>query len=99
MTAAPLEDYERHYEALRREALGRFDAVDRRGHGLALFLTRGMVAWMQAVSVLHSPRTGGLPKIDPASGPPRGWSVGSTRGELARILAGMILACHKESTR
>lgn len=93
------EYYEQHYEALRREAFGRLGAAQGRGHGLALFLTRGMVAWMKALAVLDSPCGEGLQKTDPAAARSGGWSAGSMRGELTRILAGMILACHEETTR
>jgi hypothetical protein len=79
------------YEALRREALE--SAPDGpRGHGLALFLTRGLPAWLAALTALaHSesatrgrdvaPRDAG-PTLPPPA-----------RAELTRVLAGMVLGC------
>ena len=43
------------YEAMRREAVG-CDAYGPRGHGLALFLSRGMPAWLAALSVFDGPQ-------------------------------------------
>ena len=39
------------YEALRKEAL-EADPLGRRGHGLTLLLSRGMIAWMAALKTL-----------------------------------------------
>jgi hypothetical protein len=86
--------YEQHYEALRREAL---EAGERRAHGLSLFLTRGMVGWMRALSVLQSPAEGGLQGSDPGGTPSRVGPIGTWRGEVTHLLAGMILACQEES--
>lgn len=86
--------YEQHYEALRREAL---ESAERCDHGLTLFLTRGMVAWMKALAVLQSPSNDSVPSCDLGGVPSRVGLTGTWRGELTHLLAGMILACHEES--
>jgi hypothetical protein len=79
------------YEALRREALA--SAPDGpRGHGLALFLTRGLPAWLAALTALAP----AAPAARADAAPPR--EAGPTlqppaRAELTRVLAGMVLAC------
>jgi len=80
----------RHYEALRREALAT-TPVGPRGHGLALFVTRGMAAWLTALAALVPRR--GLPPIvsAPREGPGR--ILPTVRTELTTVLAGMVLAC------
>jgi len=85
------------YEALRQEAL-QADPLGRRGHGLALFLSRGMTAWMVTLSALGSP--------------PPAWQVAEPQGtremasgpsfprsDLTRVLADMVLTCSQESVR
>jgi hypothetical protein len=78
------------YEALRREAL---DAAPfgPRGHGLALFLSRGLPAWLAALTALALPPLPTLPDPRPREGgrPVRPLA----RAELTTVLAGMILAC------
>src|SRR6202030_73924 len=46
-----LMDWKQEYETLRLEAL---PASAHRGHGLALFLSRGMMAWLEALTALRS---------------------------------------------
>ena len=88
---------EQHYEALRRQALGRCD-MESCGHGLALFLSRGMAAWMKALAVLD--RTGDdRSRSDPVCVASQARFSGGLPQELTRILAGMILACHEERSR
>jgi hypothetical protein len=80
------------YEALRRAVL------DTRGHrdlGLALFLRRGMAAWMRAWSAcaaLPSPAPDGPTRMAALSWPP------GVRGDLTRLLVTMVLtATHTEA--
>ena len=84
-----------HYEALRREATST-DVATGRGHGLALFLARGMRAWLDALSALVAPtapaahaRTESPPDRLPVVAP-------SIRADLTAVLAGMVLACTRE---
>lgn len=86
--------YEQHYESLRREALSRDRGLDR-GHGLALFLSRGMVAWMQALATLEPPRATARPQTRAGSGASGPKQLSSIRGELTTVLAGMVLACRR----
>lgn len=74
------------YEELRREADGRIPGAEGGGHGLALFLSRGMVAWMKAVLPLAP--TVPLRDIRPA---PAG-IPGPVREELTGLLVSMLLA-------
>jgi hypothetical protein len=83
------------YERLRREAAeGSWDGE--RGHGLALFLARGMSAWIGALTALapaarqRQMLTEDSPR-DPLPTPPR-----SVRAELTMALAGMVLACSRD---
>ena len=84
----PWPDPERafeQYQALRREALENTS----RGHGLSLFMTQGMSAWLRALSWL-SPRpvvlaSAGVPSERPAL--PSG-----ARSDMTRVLARMVMA-------
>jgi hypothetical protein len=83
------------YEALRREALASaFEGA--RGHGLALFLGRGMTAWLAALRCLvpPSPPRRALGPAAPGSCP-----LPPARAELTTLLAGMVLACTREPAR
>lgn len=81
-----------HYEALRREATGTASGV-RRGHGLALFVVRGMHAWLEALTALAPP----VPRAPAAPLPPGAGPVApAVRAELTVVLAGMVLACAEE---
>jgi hypothetical protein len=79
------------YEALRREAIAAAQDAPR-GHGLALFLARGLPAWLAALSALTP---AGLPTRgpDPVPGEPRAPLGPAVRQELTTVLAGMVLAC------
>jgi hypothetical protein len=80
------------YEALRREA-SREDWRER-GHGMALFMTRGMTSWAAAVAALApavpQPQQGAA---DEAPHSDRPMVALSFRAELTAVLAGMVLAC------
>jgi hypothetical protein len=82
------------YEGLRREAT-ETTPCGLRGHGLALFLTRGLPDWLAALTALpparrRPPETPEAPR-DPG---PTLWP--SARTELTTVLAGMVLACTAE---
>lgn len=70
------------YELLRGNAI--------RGHGLHLFLTRGMLAWIEAVSSLSDRQ---VEAIEPERSPP----AFSSRPEVTTVLANMVLGCMKEA--
>jgi hypothetical protein len=80
------------YEALRREAR----TAVRGGHGLTLFLTRGMPAWLAALTAL-APRPA-MAAGDRATGPPDAGPclASGVRTELIAVLAGMVLGCAGE---
>jgi hypothetical protein len=79
-----LIDWKQEYENLRREAL---QTGSRRGHGLALFLSRGMTAWLEALTALRtrpvvksvSHESVDLPSV--------------VRPDLTMLLANMVLSC------
>jgi hypothetical protein len=79
-----------HYEALRREALEVAPCAPR-GHGLALFIARGLPAWLTALTALapSSPRRAG----DEGRAEPAARLLPAARVELTTVLAGMVLAC------
>jgi len=81
------------YEALRREAT-ETTRLGPRGHGLALFLTRGLPGWLAALTALTparrpAPVTAEAPRV-------AGTLLPSARTELTTLLAGMVLACASE---
>ena len=77
-------DWEQEYENLRREAL---QASAHRGHGLALFLSRGMMAWLEALTALRS-----RPLL--RSTPQEPFDLPSVlRPDLTTLLANMVLCC------
>lgn len=85
------------YEALRLQAL-EGNGTGTCGHGLALFLSRGMTAWTSALSALARPPR--LPRCemeDPIVALAELPMM--TRSDLTLLLAGMILACHEEVGR
>jgi hypothetical protein len=79
------------YEALRREALATAP-FGPRGHGLALFLSRGLPAWLAALTALAPPGGSTRPPVEPRreGGP---GLLPTARAELTTVLAGMVLAC------
>ena len=83
------------YEALRREAT-ELGPDRRRGHGLALFLTCGMPGWLAALTALApAPRQScGLTELRPEGRPT---VLPSSRAALTTVLAGMVLACTRET--
>lgn len=81
------------YEALRREALR--EDWRARGHGMALFMTRGMTAWVATVIAL-APAAVPKPQQCAAEEAPQSHRpvvAFSFRAELTAVLAGMVLAC------
>jgi hypothetical protein len=81
------------YEALRRQALDA-TASGRRGLGLALFLSRGMGAWLSALSALEPRPPQPNPRWDGQRSSPQ--VPASHRAELVAVLAGMVMACSEE---
>lgn len=77
------------YELLRREAV-ELSPYAQRGLGLLLFLTRGMVAWIEAVSCLSGRRV--APAEVTTSTLPF-----SLRPEITTVLANMVLVCMQEA--
>ena len=76
-------DWKREYEDLRRLALQNSP----RGHGLALFLSRGMMAWLEALTALR-------PRPALQSGPQDSVDLPSVlRPDLTTLLANMVLSC------
>lgn len=89
---APRQDLIAHYEQLRRDALRTADGGG--GLGLALFLRRGMAAWIQAWPECAS---------DVGSGPLSRPSVDQAvpadlRSQIATLLAGIVLCLQQEAT-
>ena len=82
------------YEVLRQEAI-ESAPFGHRGHGLSLFLARGMTTWLAALTALipqpSIPAQAALP-------PSRPVLPSSVRSDLTLVLAGMVLACSQEGT-
>jgi len=77
------------YELLRREA-AELSSYAQRGHGLLLFLTRGMVAWIEAVSCLSGRRAAPV-EVTTSTLP------FALQPEITAVLANMILVCMQEA--
>lgn len=86
------------YEALRRDVLASGSSVDR-GLGLSLFLTRGMSAWLAAVTALmpRAPRPAMICEPLPFERLPV--LAPNVRSDLTVMLADMVLACSVEVAR
>jgi hypothetical protein len=87
------QDLVAHYEQLRRDAMGRSTSTGQ-GLGLALFLQRGMTAWMQAWTECAG-------KVEPATHPQFGANQAipmDMRSQLTTLLAGMILSLQQVAT-
>jgi hypothetical protein len=85
------------YEALRKQALAATSA-SRGGHGLALFLVRGMPGWLAALAlVVPSPER---PRRPSESGSLlcRPSLLGSEQSNFTSLLADMVLALRPEAT-
>jgi hypothetical protein len=81
-----------HYEQLRRDAISR-PTRSGEGLGLALFLRRGMTAWMRAWSECH-----GHVEQTACSQPGAGETIPvEMRSQLTTLLASMILSLQQET--
>ena len=85
------------YEAMRREAL-ECDPYGSRGHGLALFLSRGMPAWLAALSMID-PCQDRQHAAEDLRQPHAPELPAQARSELMLVWAGMVLACAQEAAR
>ena len=82
-------DWKHEYECLRREAV---QQGARRGHGMALFLSRGMAAW-QAALTAFKPQPVAQNVIEQSASLP---SI--ARSDLTALLASMVLSCMGKET-
>jgi len=82
------------YETLRKEAL-EAGPLGRRGHGLTLFLSRGMRAWMTALKALG---TRPVAVSEDRSVQYRDLPA-AVRSDLTVVLADMVLSCSEEAGR
>jgi hypothetical protein len=82
------------YEMLRKEAL-EAESLGLRGHGLSLFLSRGMMVWMAALKALGKHP---VAVSEERSVPYRDLPA-AVRSDLTVVLADMVLACSKEAGR
>jgi hypothetical protein len=78
-------DWRQEYEILRQGAL---DVEARRGHGLALFLSRGMMAWLDTLAALRPRQPLPHGELDRSADLP---SV--LQPDLTTLLADMVLSC------
>jgi len=75
-------DGKQEYENLRSEAL---QADSRRGHGLALSLSRGMMSWLEALTALRP--------VPPSAAYESVHLPSAVRPDLTTLLANMVLSC------
>ena len=91
MPGLDLDQVCRQYEVVRHDAATQV-AFSRRGYGMALLMTRGMPAWLEAMSTISLPPVVPLPLAGSGNldlTPP-------VRSELARVLASLVLGCVPE---
>ena len=67
------------------------DPLERRGHGLALFMTRGMSAWFDALKIFQPRPMTHYPPTPESSQLPH-----TMKSEVILVLTDMILACQEE---
>jgi len=80
-------DWRQEYEDLRQEAI-RIDS--HRGHGLALFLSRGMMAWLEVLTTLKSQAVMASTAEESANATELPSAV---RLDMTMLLADMVLYC------
>jgi hypothetical protein len=85
------DDLIAQYEAMRREATTPAPGVGPT-HGLAVFLARGMAAWLEALSALGPPPRPATGAVGVASSGHVAFGP-VVRAELTAVLAAMVLAC------
>jgi len=85
------------YEALRKQAL-EVNPASRRGHGMALFLTRGMPGWLAALAILAPSAEWSCNPRDNRSLQYRLNLPSSIQSDLSSVLADMVLALRPEAT-
>lgn len=83
------------YEALRREAIEADPGGDV-GHGLALFLYRGMTAWISALSALGRRPMDRATPHDAMACCVNVELLPATRYDLTAVMADMVLACYSQ---
>jgi len=86
------------YERVRREATTA-DPTRPRGHGLALFISRGMSGWLTVMQTLVPPPDVRSERTDALVPPDRiAWRA-DDRAELTHVLASLVLTCVQELVR
>ena len=81
----------RQYEVVRHDAATQV-AFSRRGYGMALLMTRGMPAWLEAMSTISLPPA----VLRPPAGSGDLELAPPVRSELARALASLVFRCVPE---
>jgi hypothetical protein len=99
MTLGVDADYvHEQYERVRREATTA-DPTKLRGHGLALFMSRGMSAWLAVIQTLVPPRPVRSERTDTVVPLDRVAWHADDRTELTHVLASLVLTCVPEVVR
>jgi hypothetical protein len=83
------------YELVRREATTT-DPTIPRGHGLALFMMRGMSGWLAAMQTLAPSALAQSGRTRPIASADRVAWRADDRTELTQILASLIFTCAQE---
>ena len=81
-----IDQVRRQYEVVRQDTATQV-AFSRQGYGVALLMSRGMPAWLKAISTISLPSVGSPPagSGDIELAPP-------VRSEMARVLASLVLS-------
>lgn len=99
MTPPVNADYLREqYERVRREATTTDRSIPR-GHGLVLFMTRGMSGWLEAIQTLAPTLRAESARRDAIGSSDRVAWPANDRTQLTHVLASLVLTCVQEVVR
>ena len=91
MSGVDVDQVRRQYEVVRHDAATQV-AFSGRGYGVALLMTRGMPAWLEAMSTINLPSA----VLRPMTGSDDLELAPPVRSELARVLASLVFKCVPE---
>ena len=93
VSGVDVDQVHRQYEVVRHDAATQVAfSGSGRGYGVALLMTRGMPAWLEAMSTINLPSA----VLRPMTGSDDLELAPPVRSELARVLASLVFRCVPE---